>query len=294
MICAHSPTHEAGDELPSEGLERDPIATHTSCRDQLVADQDLTALDPNPRTHSGQQIRQLAASILEFGFTNPVLIDEKGTILAGHGRIEAAKIVGLTEVPAVKIEHLTPAQKRAYVIADNRLAELAGWDRGLLALELAYIAELDLDFDVTITGFETGEIDLLFQDVGAGRPDPEADKVPPIDPAIPAVSKVGDLWHLTDHRLLCGDATDADAYRRLMAGRKAQMVFTDPPYNVAIDGHVCGLGAIRHREFPMAAGEMSEAEFTGFLTTALRLWRPIASADRFTTSAWTGGISSNY
>jgi DNA modification methylase len=247
---------------------------HTKVRDLKVVDRPIDSIKPyesNPRKHSRKQIRQLADSIRQFGFTNPVLIDADGGIIAGHGRVAAAQLLDMECVPTIRIDHLSEAEKRAYVLADNKLAENAGWDRGLLALELAYIAELDLDFDVTITGFKTDEIDLLIQEMQTGDSDPEADNVPPIDPAIPAVSGVGDLWHLGNHRLLCGDATDADAYRRLMAGRKAQMAFTDPPYNVAIDGHAGGLGAIRHREFLMASGEMSEAEFTAFLTTALRL-----------------------
>lgn len=223
---------------------------------------DLVPHERNPRTHSKRQIKQIADSIRAFGFTNPILIDRDDTIIAGHGRVEAAKLVGIAQVPTIRLEDMTEAQKRAYVIADNKLAENAGWDTDLLAIELQYLTELEIDFDVTVTGFEPAEIDLLLARPAA---DAKADAVPEVDPATPAVSRLGDLWKLGSHRLLCGDATKAEAFETLMAGKRAQMVFIDPPYNVAIDGHVCGLGAVKHAEFAMASGEMSEAEFTGFL-----------------------------
>jgi ParB-like chromosome segregation protein Spo0J len=158
----------------------------------------------NPRTHTRRQIRQIAASITEFGFINPILIDKADRIIAGHGRAEAAKLLGMSDVPTVRVDHLTPAQIRAYVIADNRLAQNAGWDRALLALELQELT-VHLDFDVTVTGFETAEIDLLIRDLNGGNRD-DADEVPDIDRSAPAVSRTGDLWHIGDHRLLCGDA----------------------------------------------------------------------------------------
>ncbi len=221
----------------------------------------------NARTHTPKQIAQIAASIRAFGFNNPILIDRDGEIIAGHGRVAAAKTLGLETVPCVRLEHLTEAQKRAYILADNKLAEKAGWDREILAIELQHLTSLDLDFDVTITGFEIGEIDLLLgaSQTGDTTADP-ADEVPTV-PAGPAVTRRGDVWQMGSHRLICGDATDPATYARLLAGEKAQMVFTDPPYNVKIDGHVCGLGAVKHREFAVASGEMTEAEFTRFLTT---------------------------
>jgi len=234
--------------------------------------QSLSALKPNarnPRTHSKRQLRQIADSIRQFGFTNPVLVGADDAIIAGHGRVEAAKLLGLSEVPTIRLDRLSEAEKRAYVIADNRLAELAGWDRELLAVELQYLTELDLSFDLTITGFETAEIDLLIQELAPGALDAAADAVPAVDPAAAPVSRLGDLWILDRHRLLCGDATKTESYERLMVGQRAQMVFIDPPYNVAIDGHVTGLGAIRHREFVMASGEMTEGEFVAFLKSAL-------------------------
>ena len=221
----------------------------------------------NPRTHTPKQIQQIVASIKEFGFISPVLIDGSDEIIAGHGRVEAAKLVGMSDVPTVRVDHLTPAQIRAYVIADNKLAENAGWDRELLTLELQELS-VDLNFDVTITGFETAEVDLLIGELGEETPD-EADQVPQIDRSVPAVSRAGDRWQIGNHVLLCGDALDENNYVNLLDSQKAQLVFTDPPYNVAIDGHVSGHGRVKHREFAMASGEMSTQEFTKFLETAL-------------------------
>lgn len=223
----------------------------------------------NPRMHSEKQINQIANSIREFGFTNPVLIGPDLGVIAGHGRIEAAKLLGIVEVPTIRLDHMTEAQKRAYVIADNRVAENAGWDRELLALELQYLSDLDLNFDATITGFDTPEIDVLIQEIDLDGTSDRADEVPEIDESVPPVTRVGDLWELGDHRLLCADATKAESFDSLLEWEKAQMVFADPPYNVRIDGNVCGLGAIKHREFQMASGEMSKSEFIEFLKTTL-------------------------
>jgi DNA modification methylase len=223
----------------------------------------------NPRTHSPKQIQQIANSIREFGFTNPVLIDADGGVIAGHGRIEAAKALGITQVPTLRLDRMTEAQKRAYIIADNKLAENAGWDRHLLALELQFLTNLELEFDATLTGFDAPDIDLLVQDLDLDGTGDESDEIPDIDRAAPPVSRLGDLWLLGEHRLLCADATKQDSFSRLLDDSKAQMIFTDPPYNVRIDGNVCGLGAIKHREFQMAAGEMTECEFIEFLKTTL-------------------------
>jgi DNA modification methylase len=221
----------------------------------------------NPRTHTPKQIKQIVASIKEFGFISPVLIDGSDEIIAGHGRVEAAKFIGMSDVPTVRVDHLTPAQIRAYVIADNKLAENAGWDRELLTLELRELS-VELNFDVTITGFETAEVDLLIGELGEETPD-EADQVPEIDRSVPAASRLGDRWCIGNHVLLCGDALDENNYVNLLDSQKAQLVFSDPPYNVAIDGHVSGHGRVKHREFAMASGEMSTQEFTKFLETAL-------------------------
>jgi DNA modification methylase len=218
------------------------------------------------RTHKPKQIDQIASAIRQFGFTNPILIGDDGEIIAGHGRVLAAKQLGMREIPTVCLSHLSPEERQAYRIADNRLAERAGWDDSLLALELASLAELDVDFELEITGFDTAEIDLLL-DTSTVEGD-EADAVPePVAGA--AITRPGDVWVLGKHRLLCGDATDPEAYGRLLGNERADCVFTDPPYNVKIDGNVCGKGAVRHREFAMASGEMDKATFTDFLTQCL-------------------------
>ena len=219
----------------------------------------------NPRTHSSAQIRQLVQSIREFGWIGAIYIDQRARVIAGHARLEAARMLGFERVPVIRLEHLTEAQLRAYIIADNKLAENAGWDQHLLATELQFLSSLDLDFDATVTGFETGEIDFLIQGLDSPGVSGADDDITSIDRSTPAVTQVGDLWFAGDHRLLCADATKQESYRRLLRRKKAQVIFLDPPYNVPIDGHVCGLGSIKHREFPMATGEMSEIEFEGFL-----------------------------
>ncbi len=230
--------------------------------------QALTDLKPraaNPRTHSKKQIAQIANAIRQFGFTNPVLVDDANGIIAGHGRVEAAKTVGLVQVPTVRLSALSEAEVRAYVIADNRLAENAGWDRALLGLELQYLTELEIDFDVTVTGFDLPDIDLLIGELSlAADGDDPADAVVEVA-AGSAISRPGDIWQIGSHRLICGDSTQLETYQQLLGAARAQMVFTDPPYNVPIAGHVGGLGSIQHREFAMASGEMSQAEFTAFL-----------------------------
>jgi len=217
----------------------------------------------NARTHSKKQVKQIARSIAKFGFCNPVLIDDTKQIIAGHGRVEAAKLLGIDAVPTCQLAHLSETDKRAYILADNKLAERAGWDKELLAIELQGLIELDVDIE--LTGFDTSEIDIILEDAREATGDPSGpeDEVP--NSLGPAVTQTGDLWLLGTHRLLCGDARDQAAYDRLLEGAKAEFVFTDPPYNVAIDGHVCGLGRVHHREFAMGSGEMSEAEFTAFL-----------------------------
>jgi DNA modification methylase len=211
----------------------------------------------NARTHSRKQLRQIAKSIERFGFTNPVLIDDEGRIIAGHGRLEAARLLGLARVPTLTLSHLSPAERRAYMIADNKLALNAGWDPELLAQELQEL--IDIDFDIDLTGFSLAEIDLVLDD--AREASPESRDAP--EDAVPPPSAVG------EHYLLCGDARDPDDFAKLMQGGKADLVFTDPPYNVKIDGNVCGLGSVKHREFAFASGEMSDTEFMRFLTETL-------------------------
>lgn len=222
----------------------------------------------NPRTHTPRQIKQIATSIQEFGFINPILVDGSDGIVAGHARVAAAISLGMTDAPTVRVDHLSPTQIRAYVIADNRLAENAGWDPNLLALELQELS-VQPNFDVTVTGFEMAEIDLVVGEASDNGPD-EADAIPEIDRSLPAVSRSGDCWQIGDHFLLCGDALKRASYERLLHGKRAQLVFTDPPYNVRIAGNVSGLGKNQHREFAMASGEMTRREFTNFLRRALK------------------------
>ena len=222
----------------------------------------------NARTHSKKQIKQIAASIERFGFTNPVLVSDRGEIIAGHGRVAAARLLGRKTVPTLSLSHLSDAERRAYVLADNKLAMNAGWDKEILAIELQ--ALVDLEFDVELTGFSLAEVDLAIDEAN------EASIEGPLEPedAVPAVTgepvtRMGDIWHLGRHRLLCGDTRDVAAMDQLMGGERADLVFTDPPYNVAIDGNVCGLGSVKHREFAFASGEMSQGQFTTFLAETL-------------------------
>jgi DNA modification methylase len=227
---------------------------------------DLKPFPKNPRRHPEAQIVRLMRSIEKI-WTNPILIDEAGTILAGHARLEAAKRLGLTKVPTLTILGLSEAEKRAVVIADNRLPEQAVWDFELLQEHFKEL--IDLEFDVELTGFTTGEIDLALD----GKPAPAAD---PADDLTglrldgPAVSQLGDSWQLGRHRLVCGDALQSTSYEALLGDELAQIMVTDAPYNVPIHGHAMGRGKVRHREFKMAAGEMSEAAFTAFLDTFIR------------------------
>jgi DNA modification methylase len=228
----------------------------------------LKAYSKNARTHSKDQIRKIAQSIISFGFTTPILIDGSNAIIAGHGRVAAAKLLGLDCVPTIRLENLTDDQIRAYVIADNRLAEKAGWDNSILAIELQHLLTVDSDLDVTVTGFEVPEIDLILSQAAI---EPNKDDVFEINQTDQTVTQGGDLWLLGKHRVLCGNSLEDNSYKKLMISRRASVVFADPPYNLAINGNVCGNGSIRHREFAMGSGEMSEAEFVAFLTTSLRL-----------------------
>ena len=221
----------------------------------------------NPRAHNRHQRHQIAASIRKFGFINPIIADRDGTILAGHGRWEAAKIAEMPTVPVIRIEHLTPEQIRAYVIADNRLAELAGWDKSILAIELQNLMGLDLDFDVTITGFDIPEIDLIIE---GAKDAPDKDDEIEAGENLPAVTRPGDVWQLGRHRIMCADALAQASYDAVLRGSAAHVIFTDPPYNVAINGHVSGKGRIQHREFVQGSGEMTTAEFQAFLSAMLQ------------------------
>lgn len=223
----------------------------------------LAELKPSPynaRIHPPAQIKALMKSIDTFGFLIPILIGPDNTVIAGHGRIEAAKQLRVGSVPTISIDHLTPAQQRAYRVADNRLTELADWDSDVLGKEFEFLMTVP-DLDLTITGFEMPKIDLLIQGIQEASEETEDESLFEIKPLV--VTEPGDCWVLGDHLILCGNALEDESYERVLEGEIAQQVITDPPYNVPINRHVCG--SDKHAEFQMASGEMSKSEFTGFL-----------------------------
>ena len=236
---------------------------------EQISLEQLKAAPGNARTHSKQQISQIASSIRRFGFTNAVLIDDAGMILAGHGRVAAARELGMAQIPCVRLSQMSDAEKRAYVIADNKLALNAGWDVEILSTELEALAELE--FDISLTGFDLGEVDQLLCDNADSSPQPSApeDEHPELGDPLQAISQPGDHWILGRHALVCGDAKDPVVLEKLMGDQRADMLFTDPPYNVPIQGHVSGLGRTQHREFAEAAGEMSVDQFIEFLERTL-------------------------
>src|ERR1700676_2893996 len=223
----------------------------------------------NARTHPKKQIRQLANVIRQFGGTLPILVDEDFEIICGHARWEAAKELGLTNVPILVMRGLSDAEKLAFAIADNKIATNAGWDRSLLSSQLGELASLlpEYNLDLQITGFEPAEIDGLLADLGDFEHDP-ADELNEI--ADTAVSRQGDLWQPGSHRLLCGDACDVSHLAKPMGRERAAMVFADTPYNVQISATV-GRGKIKHREFAVASGELSPSDFIDFLKRWMRL-----------------------
>ena len=226
----------------------------------------------NPRIHSDKQLQQIADSITAFGFNVPLLVDSDLQVIAGHGRLMASKLLGLTKVPVIRLEHLSEHQKRAFMIADNQLAVNAEWNEQLLGEQLKILSEAEIDFNLEVIGFEMAEIDLIIENVAPGmegESDP-ADSVP--EPSRVGVTQPNDVWKLGKHRVFCGNALSRTSYQRLMGDHRASIVFTDPPYNVRISGHASGNGKIKHREFPMASGEMDESEFTDFLTASLTLF----------------------
>jgi DNA modification methylase len=223
----------------------------------------------NSRTHSAKQTRQIANSIVAFGFTNPLLVTEDGKLIAGEGRYKAAQLLGLAKVPVIVLAGLSPARQRALAIADNKIAENAGWHRERLAIEIPELTGLleAEGLDVSILGFEPVEIDQLQTDFEEASADPQ-DNIGPNWPDIAPVAKLGDLWLLGNHRLMCGDARCADHISKLMTGCRADLAFLDPPYNVRIAG-VVGRGKTKHSDFAMASGEMASPDFERFLSTVL-------------------------
>lgn len=225
----------------------------------------------NAKLHPEEQVAQIAASIDQFGFINPIIIDQKKVIIAGHGRYEAAKKLGLQQVPTLQAAHLTPEEVKAYRLADNQLTLNSGYNYDLLRMDLTELSSMDMEFDLEITGFHTAELDFILDSSTADKAGEEAD---PADaqPEMPTESRVtpGDLWQLGQHLLYCGDALSSVSYIALFAEEKAQVIITDPPYNVRIDGHVCGNGKIKHREFLQASGEMSDTQFAAFLEGCMK------------------------
>jgi DNA modification methylase len=237
-----------------------------NARIELRAVEELKSNPNNARTHSKRQIKLIADSISAFGFVNPVLVDDQGMVIAGHGRLAAAKRLGMEEVPTIRLSHLSHDEKRAYVLADNQLAAIAGWDPEILAIELQHLTEITVDFDVTVTGFEAPQIDVI---LAKARAPATKDEVAAIDRTGPSVCRPGDIWALGKHRIVCADATLMTSYAALMGEEMACIAFSDPPYNVKISGFVSGSARFAHREFAMAVGEMSEDEFVAFLRRAL-------------------------
>jgi len=227
--------------------------------------------DPNnPRLHCSAQINAIARSIEAFGFNAPILVDKANRVVAGHGRLEAAKRLELAEAPVIRLEHLSEQQAKAYMLADNKLTDRSTWDDHKVAIVLKELSDIALDFEIEATGFELPEIDLRIQSLEP--PDESTDSADEFETLEgPPVSRPDDLWTLGRHRLLCGNALDSRAYDALLAGEKAAAVFTDPPYNVRVKGHVSGKGARKHREFLMAAGELTEDAFCRFLLDAFDL-----------------------
>jgi DNA modification methylase len=223
----------------------------------------------NARVHSKRQIQKIAKSIAAFGHIVPIVVDEKQVVLKGHATLEAAKFLGLATVPTITVSGLSDSQKRAFMIADNRLAQDAGWNYEVLGSEFEELSDLlrPIDLDLSITGFDPAEIDIILRDHGPTKPDP-GDAIPAVEPN--PVARPGDLWRLRDHHILCGDARSAADLDRLLAEARARLVFTDPPYNVRIAGHVQGRGRVKHREFAFASGEMTDDEYVNFLSQSCR------------------------
>ena len=251
------------DCAPQSGMKENNMSI------QAISISQIKPNSRNSRTHSAKQIRQIANSIVAFGFRNPLLVSEDGELIAGHGRYQAAKLLGLPNVPAIVVTGLSLAQRRALAIADNKIAENAGWDRERLAVEIPELTDLlsAEGLDISILGFEPVEIDQLQTDFELESSDPQ-DSIESSWFDMAPVSRLGDLWVLGNHRLMCADARCADDVSKLMTNCCVDLAFLDPPYNVRIGG-VVGRGKIKHREFAMASGEMSSPDFVRFLSTTL-------------------------
>lgn len=254
--------------MPAIKLETQTNGGNVDRQVEIVSPKSLKRSHRNARTHSKKQIAQIANSIIQFGFINPIIVDHHNRIVAGHARAEAAASIGLKTVPVVRVTNLTDAQLRAYMLADNQIAKNAGWDRELLAVELneLQIALPEIGLDLSITGFEPDEVDSVINDFAESQLN-SAEEILEVEQI--ATAQPGDLFLLGNHRLLVGDARDSNAYALLMGKEKAEMAFLDPPYNVPILGHVGGRGHIKHREFAHASGELSSPQFVQFLKDSL-------------------------
>lgn len=222
---------------------------------------DLRPNPNNPRLHDRKQIKQIERSIKKFGFLVPILIDGEGRVVAGHGRLAAASNLGMKEVPIISVAHLTKAELQAYLIADNKLAENARWDLDLLKEQIQDLDLILMD-DLTVTGFDRPQLNAFLLDDEMSL---KEHSILPSDRSKPAISRLGDVWRIRDQMVICGDATDPATYDALMGNETANMVFSDPPFNVPVAGHVGGRGRVIHEEFAMASGEMTPAQFTAFL-----------------------------
>jgi hypothetical protein len=254
---------------PSSRVRKTPLAAGRTIVTYLPVGSVVS--DPNnPRHHSPKQIRAIARSIEAFGFNVPILVDKANRIVAGHGRLDAAKRLKLAEAPVIRLEHLTEAQAKAFMLADNKLSDLSNWDEPKLAVVLKELSEIALDFEIEVTGFDRPEIDFRIQSLES--PDDSADSADEFEAAEgPPVSRPEDLWILGDHRLLCGNALDPQAYDAILAGEKAVAVFTDPANNLPVKGHATGKGATKNSESEIAGRELTEDKFCKFFIEAFNL-----------------------
>lgn len=258
---------QRNDRVPQlEIAYRDPAALS-------AAERQLRKVEPN-------HVTEVARSIERLGFSDPVLIAGEGRIVDGHVRVAAAKELGLETIPCIRVDHLSEEEIRLLRIGLNKLQEKGAWD--FEALKLEFEALYELEMPVEVTGFETPELDIVLSheagddsNTASDEADPELNHVPESDPEAPAVTRPGDLWQLGEHRILYGDARSQETVEALLGDQPVRMVFTDPPYNVPVNGHVCGKGAVQHEEFAMASGEMSAAEFARFLQESLEPGRAV-------------------
>ncbi|KKC26106.1 hypothetical protein WP12_10475 [Sphingomonas sp. SRS2] len=235
---------------------------------------DITVNARNPREHPQKQLHMLAQAVSATRILNPLMLDEHGSLLAGHARLEVARMLGLKHVPVIRAAKLTEAQKRTFILSDNQIATQAHWNDHLLAVELKEIGELDFDFSIEATGFEHAEIDIRIESLKAPS-DPsseDCDAADLVPTALPqTVTRLGEVWVHGAHRIICGDSLEAATYVSLMQGKLADFVMQDAPYNVSVTKHVSGLGKIQHREFAVASGELSKPEFASFLSNQFKL-----------------------